>query len=123
MKKQGDEYMKMIINNWIERVPLTIGQIRDKAWEEGLVRGMVKGRAEGHKEGRAEGRMEGWLEGHAEGMQEGRESLEKGLQQMVAKIARRCIEGGMSDEKIQTYTRLSPDQIKRLRKGRDDIGY
>ena len=54
-----------------------------------------------------------------EGLERGRE---EGGQQMAIEMARRCIEDGMSDDKIQTYTRLSPDQIRGLKNGRDDSG-
>ena len=58
-------------------------------------------------------------EGLERGLERGRE---EGGQQMAIEMARRCIEDGMSDDKIQTYTRLSPDQIRGLKNGRDDSG-
>ncbi len=103
----SDEYMQMLKEKWLEWLPLTVAEVRDQGFAEGLERGLERGLEKGREEGLEKGLEKG---------------VEKGVQQMAIEMARRCIEDGMSEDEIQRYTRLTPVMIKWLRSGSNYSG-
>ncbi|MDE6558578.1 MAG: PD-(D/E)XK nuclease family transposase, partial [Muribaculaceae bacterium] len=81
---------------------------REKAEAQGRAEGLAEGRAEGRAEGLAEGRAEGKAEGLAEGLAEGRNEEKY-------RIAAEMLNNGMDPKVISTITKLSIDEIERMR--------
>lgn len=79
---------------------LWVQEAREEAREEAL--------EEGHKAGHKEGHKEGHKKGREEGRKEGTNDEKKG-------IAQRMLQGGIDEETVATFTKLSKEQVRQLK--------
>ena len=85
--------------------------------KEGIEEGLQKGRQEGIEEGLQEGRQKGIEEGLQEGRQKGiEEGLQKGRQEGMEEVVLSMLENGFDLDSISKVTKLSKEEIKRIKK-------
>ena len=86
---------------------MTLQELMDRNYEQGLEQGRAEGEAFGLEKGRAEGEAFGLEKGRAEGEAFGKE-------QMRFEMARSMKEDGEDAERIAKYTGIPTDEIKKL---------